>query len=94
MANQNILLGAVELGLGTNLRTGAVFNDPAVRAACTVRAGTLASWSSIPQSARVPCAAVGFSVHCVGAAPAASPPTSLTHGAGSREPAGVILSAP
>ncbi len=36
MAIQNILLGAVELGLGTHLRTGAVFGDPAVRAAWNV----------------------------------------------------------
>lgn len=36
MAIQNILLGAVELGLGTHLRTGAVFSDPAVRAAWSV----------------------------------------------------------
>ncbi len=39
MAIQNILLGAVELGLGTHLRTGAVFNDPAVRAAWSVPDG-------------------------------------------------------
>lgn len=39
MAIQNILLGAVELGLGTHLRTGAVFNDPAVRAAWGVAEG-------------------------------------------------------
>jgi nitroreductase len=39
MAIQNILLGAVELGLGTHLRTGAVFSDPAVRAAWDVVEG-------------------------------------------------------
>jgi nitroreductase len=39
MAIQNILLGAVELGLGTHLRTGAVFGDPAVRAAWGVADG-------------------------------------------------------
>lgn len=39
MAIQNILLGAVELGLGTHLRTGAVFNDPAVRSAWGVPDG-------------------------------------------------------
>jgi nitroreductase len=39
MAIQNILLGAVELGLGSHLRTGAGFNDPAVRAAWGVADG-------------------------------------------------------
>jgi nitroreductase len=39
MAIQNILLGAVELGLGTHLRTGAVFSDPAVRSAWSVKDG-------------------------------------------------------
>lgn len=39
MAIQNILLGAVELGLGSHLRTGAVFSDPAVRAAWGVGDG-------------------------------------------------------
>ncbi|MGE3618085.1 MAG: nitroreductase [Gemmatimonadales bacterium] len=39
MAIQNILLGAVELGLGTHLRTGAVFNDPAVRSGWGVADG-------------------------------------------------------
>lgn len=39
MAIQNILLGAVELGLGSHLRTGAVFGDPAVRSAWGVADG-------------------------------------------------------
>jgi nitroreductase len=39
MAIQNILLGAVELGLGTHLRTGAVFSDPAIRVAWSVMDG-------------------------------------------------------
>lgn len=33
MGAQNILLGAVELGLGTHLRSGAVFNDATVKEA-------------------------------------------------------------
>src|SRR5690349_14793895 len=33
MAVQNIMLAAVELGLGTHLKTGGVMNDPAARAA-------------------------------------------------------------
>lgn len=39
MAIQNLLLAAVDLGLGTHLRTGAVFNDPAVRSAWGVEEG-------------------------------------------------------
>lgn len=35
----NINLSAVELGLGTHMRTGAVMDDPAARAAVTVRDG-------------------------------------------------------
>src|SRR4051812_48819156 len=37
MAIQNISLAAVELGLGTHLKTGAVMTDPAARAAAGVR---------------------------------------------------------
>ena len=33
MAVQNIMLAAVELGLGTHLKTGGVMGDPAARAA-------------------------------------------------------------
>lgn len=36
MGVQNISLAAVELGLGTHIRTGAVMNDPAARAAAGV----------------------------------------------------------
>src|SRR4051812_34467706 len=39
MAIQNITLSAVELGLGTHLKTGAVMGDPAARAAANVRDG-------------------------------------------------------
>jgi nitroreductase len=39
MAVQNICLGAVELGLGTHIKTGAVMDDPAARAAAGVREG-------------------------------------------------------
>ncbi len=39
MAIQNMLLGAVALGLATHLRTGAVFGDPAVRQAWGVADG-------------------------------------------------------
>lgn len=39
MAIENLLLAAVELGLGTHLRTGAVLNDPALRAAWGVDEG-------------------------------------------------------
>jgi nitroreductase len=35
----NITLAAVERGLGTHMRTGAVMDDPAARAAVTVREG-------------------------------------------------------
>src|SRR4029453_17632784 len=37
MAIQNIALTAVELGLGTHLKTGGVMGDPAARAAAGVR---------------------------------------------------------
>jgi nitroreductase len=37
MAIQNISLTAVELGLGTHIKTGAIMNDPAARAAAGVR---------------------------------------------------------
>ena len=36
---QNILLAAVELGLGTHIKTGGVMSDPAARAAARVRDG-------------------------------------------------------
>jgi len=36
MAVQNISLAAVELGLGTHIKTGAIMNDPAARAALGV----------------------------------------------------------
>ena len=36
MAVQNISLAAVELGLGTHIKTGAIMNDPAARAATGV----------------------------------------------------------
>jgi len=39
MGAQNILLGAVELGLGTHLRSGAVFNDAPVKEAWGVAEG-------------------------------------------------------
>src|SRR3954462_5483832 len=39
MAVQNMSLVAVELGLGTHIKTGAVMNDPAARAAAGVRDG-------------------------------------------------------
>ena len=39
MAVQNIALTAVALGLGTHLKTGAVMNDPAARAAAAVPEG-------------------------------------------------------
>lgn len=39
MAIQNLLLGAVELGLGTHIRTGAVFSDEAVRLAWGIAEG-------------------------------------------------------
>jgi len=38
MAVQNIMLAAVELGLGTHLKTGGVMSDPAARAAVGVSA--------------------------------------------------------
>jgi nitroreductase len=38
-AISNIMLAAVELGLGTHMRTGAVLDDPAARAAVGVREG-------------------------------------------------------
>src|SRR3954463_9880373 len=37
MAIQNLALAAVELGLGTHLKTGGVMSDPAARAAAGVR---------------------------------------------------------
>lgn len=37
MAVENIALAAVELGLGTHIKTGAVMQDPAARAAAGVR---------------------------------------------------------
>ena len=37
MAIQNIMLAAVELGLGTHLKTGGVMSDPAARAAVGLR---------------------------------------------------------
>ncbi len=39
MAIQNLSLAAVELGLGTHIKTGAVMSDPAARAAAGVRNG-------------------------------------------------------
>jgi nitroreductase len=39
MAVENLLLAAVELGLGTHIKTGAVMSDPAARAAAGVRDG-------------------------------------------------------
>jgi nitroreductase len=39
MAVQNLGLAAIELGLGTHIRTGAVMDDPAARAAVGVQAG-------------------------------------------------------
>lgn len=39
MAVQNMALAAVELGLGTHIRTGAVMDDPAARAAAGVAEG-------------------------------------------------------
>ena len=39
MAIQNLALAAVELGLGTHLKTGGVMNDPAARDAVGVREG-------------------------------------------------------
>jgi nitroreductase len=36
MGIQNLALTAVEMGLGTHLKTGAVMNDPAARAAAGV----------------------------------------------------------
>jgi nitroreductase len=39
MAVQNMALAAVELGLGTHIKTGAVMADPAARAAAGVRDG-------------------------------------------------------
>jgi nitroreductase len=39
MAVQNVTLAAVELGLGTHIRTGAVMDDGAARAAAGVRDG-------------------------------------------------------
>jgi len=39
MGVQNIALAAVELGLGTHIRTGAVMDDPAARGAAGVAAG-------------------------------------------------------
>jgi nitroreductase len=37
MAVQNMALAAVELGLGTHIKTGGVMSDPAARAAAKVR---------------------------------------------------------
>lgn len=39
MAVQNIALAALELGLGTHIKTGAVMNDPVARAAAGVTEG-------------------------------------------------------
>ncbi|MEO7457897.1 MAG: nitroreductase, partial [Gemmatimonadaceae bacterium] len=39
MAVQNIALAAVTLGLGTHIKTGAIMNDPAARAAAGVPEG-------------------------------------------------------
>jgi nitroreductase len=39
MAIENLCLGAVALGLGTHLKTGAVMDDPAARAAAGVEEG-------------------------------------------------------
>lgn len=39
MGVQNLAIAAVELGLGTHIRTGAVMDDPAARAATGVAAG-------------------------------------------------------
>ena len=36
MAVQNLALAAVELGLGTHIKTGAIMQDPAARAAAGV----------------------------------------------------------
>ena len=39
MATQNLALAAVALGLGTHIKTGAVMQDPAARAAAGVAEG-------------------------------------------------------
>ena len=39
MAIQNLMLAAVEMGLGTAIKTGAIMSDPAARAAAGVREG-------------------------------------------------------
>ena len=39
MAVENLALAAVELGLGTHIKTGAIMADPAARAAAGVRDG-------------------------------------------------------
>lgn len=55
MAVQNIALAAVELGLGTHLKTGAVMADPAARAAAGVPEGQrIVAVMNVGEPAEVP----------------------------------------
>jgi nitroreductase len=55
MGVQNIMLRAVELGLGTSIKTGAIMSDPAARAAARVPEGQrIVAVINVGQPAEVP----------------------------------------
>jgi nitroreductase len=57
MALQNLSLAAVELGLGTHMKTGAVMADPAARAAAGVKEGErIVAVVNLGEPAEVPAA--------------------------------------
>jgi nitroreductase len=55
MAVQNLCLAAVGLGLGTHIKTGAIMDDPAARAAVGVPAGQrIVAFIALGEAAAVP----------------------------------------
>lgn len=57
MAIQNLSLAAVELGLGTHVKTGAIMSDPAARAAAGVKDGErIVAVVNVGEPAEVPAA--------------------------------------
>ena len=57
MATQNLALTAVSMGLGTHIKTGAVMNDPAARAAAGVADGErIVAVINVGEPAEVPAA--------------------------------------
>ncbi|MBW3552894.1 MAG: nitroreductase [Gemmatimonadetes bacterium] len=55
MAIQNLCLSAVEMGLGTHIKTGAVMNEPALREALDIRDGQrLAAIVFLGEPAEIP----------------------------------------